>query len=116
HRNVLLLDFGITKEIRPVIEVVDLNAFAGKHLRGPFWCCGKRENQKLAVVWNLPVHAASRSRKTRLVSLTRTCAEGRMAESVVDLVRVLREPAIKLLEGPDRLTLGIDRLRHLPDE
>lgn len=111
---ILTFKFRIAKYVRPVIKVVNLNAFAGDDFRCPSRGCWQRENQELAVVCNNSVHPIPGIRKSRRKSIPRALAKRRMVHRVIDFMGIFGQSLMKLFKWPDRLSFGIHRLGHLP--
>src|SRR5581483_369187 len=79
HRYDRLLNFGIAKEIGPVIQVVDLDSLAGDNFGRASRCRRKREDEKLMVVGNLPMRTRAGFPQAGVAHFARAGAEGRMA-------------------------------------
>ncbi len=103
HGNIPFLQFRITKEIGPVIEVVNLDTFAWNHFRCTLF----------AVIRNLAMCAVASLFQAGLVRLTRTLPERGVTQRVIDFVGVLRQFPVKLVKRPYGVALWIDRLSYL---
>jgi hypothetical protein len=99
YGDVLFLHLGISKEIGPVIEVVNLDALSRDYFGCSFRCRRKGENQKPAVIRDQAVRAMAGPRETGFKRFPRTLPERRMIERVIDLMGILGQAMMKLFKG-----------------
>src|SRR5437868_1793387 len=94
--------------------MVDLHSAPSSHLRRALARRWQGEDQKVAVVSNVPMRAIAGSRKGGFEGLARALSKNGMIEPVVDLVGVLGQHPMKVRERPCGVIPGVNAFGHLP--
>src|SRR5258708_3436856 len=115
HCNLGVLDLWIAKSVRPVNELVDLDAPARQHFGCSFWRSGSRPHKEIFIVRDETVWSTASARESFNKSIARTFSQSRVINLIVNLIGILAQPIVQVTEWPRRFAFWIDRLCYLPD-